>query len=1415
LRGAAWLQLAEADGVGETLRRLVLAGAASAQARARAAGAQAAAAATSFARQVVAPAPAGPLHQPAVAGVGVGVPALAGLVPADPRDRLKAALQQPGDWFSLWPSAESAASDPKGISLPWKPTSRAGGGAALPPRGGSGNGALPFVVALVQGHAAPPHAAPAPSAPATIPAIYAPKSPASVAPGDFPGPVGTPKAPAVRVHHGKELAPTPLDCGCTGGSPGGPGGVPENPSSLPSSSAGSGSGTALPSFPYFPLYTLDYNNGIVLFPNQYQLVNLAGTTDLYAQVKGTSGLTYSWTLAGGLTSSYSGSGTYHLHVQWEPFNGSGANAIETVTLQVTDTNNHQESQTYYFVVPPSNVVTLPSSASWPVTISPDTVEPGAPAIPSQYVSVDADSGAVDSVIPLPSYNPNVPALSMVYNSLTADPRPIVLVHHTLDSSQSVPTMVNATLTFNNTPGTTWYYNTSGSQFIPGDIEQIALQANGTGLSTGRYSYTVQVLDQRSTNTTFTYNGTATVLNQSTSPFGDGWTLQALEQIIAPTGAGGVILTLGNNGESLWFSGNPGVGQNYTSPAGDFSTLTKTSSGYTRTLTNGLQINFNSSGYQSSIVDLNGLHTTFSWNGSNQLSTITDPYGNVTTFTYSSGYLQTIKDPAGRLTSFTFSGASLSAVQQADGSRVTLTYDSAGRMTQYKDANSNVVSVVYDSVERASTITRPDGSTQVFSAYQEQGWTNSGTSGNPAPATLLAESATTYTDPNGNAFQTRPDWMGLGQLGQGLDAYGNVTSLDLNSNGEPNVAIDGLNRISQFNYDSSGNPVTITYPDLTADHYTYNSNSEPLTHTDGNNHTTSYTYDSHGNMTGIKDPLNNLTTLTYTPNGRVQTITDANNHTTSFQYDNQDRMTTIQFPDGTTNVFGYNSQGNVINATDGRADSTTFSYDALNRKTGWTDALNDVATLTYDGNGNILKDQEPTPSGQTARTTTYAYDSMNRLGTVTNALGYQTVYGHDFDGNVTTIKDPLGRATTIQYDAMDRPVVVIDPRGNSTTVTYDADGEMVTVADQLNRTTSYAYSVRGWLAQVTDPLGYLTTYTYSATGKLLGTYHTQGSLLTSQTNYYDADDRLATYTDELGKSTTMSYDGVGGLTSVTDPNGNTTTGVYDPRNRLVEVVEPLGVTVSFTYDGSGNRQTATDALGHTSTVLYDALNRATTIISAIGGTTTISYDAASREVSFTDPVGNRTQWAYDSLDRLATLTQPNGHTVTYVYNKDNELTDTTDENGRRTTFSYDPNGNQTGETWVGASPSELITYTFDKANQLTGAVDSFATLTFSYDNDGRLQTDATSGPGTGQPAVTLTYGYDQVGDETSVTDSLSSQGLTTYSFDADRRMTLITTNYGGTAFPQISFGYDPGNRLTSISRQIGSSTTATEVNTSIV
>ena len=55
--------------------------------------------------------------------------------------------------------------------------------------------------------------------------------------------------------------------------------------------------------------------------------------------------------------------------------------------------------------------------------------------------------------------------------MTANPMPIILVPHILDPTLSVPSKVNATLTFNS-GGIIYYYNTS--PFITGDVQQIVL-----------------------------------------------------------------------------------------------------------------------------------------------------------------------------------------------------------------------------------------------------------------------------------------------------------------------------------------------------------------------------------------------------------------------------------------------------------------------------------------------------------------------------------------------------------------------------------------------------------------------------------------------------------------------------------------------------------------------------------------------------------------------------------------------------------------------------------------------------------------------------------------------------------------------------------------------------------------------------
>jgi RHS repeat-associated protein len=1284
-----------------------------------------------------------------------------------------------------------------------KAARRTGGGAAAQPRGGTAapppapRGAItPLQIsAPSQGGAssASLNALGASLSGASTISSRSGQSPASLTAG-----TGTSSRTFQTTSGGGTVVVTPTNMAPSGGS---------SLTSAPYGVTGNSSGASQGSFPYFPLYVLDYNQGQVIFPNTLKQGTRGGNVDLRAQISGTTLSSISWDTSGLGTdvTGITGASTYNLKFQW---GWIGAAHTDTVSVTVTNTLGQAETEMFSFALPAQQFGFGPGTgtATWPTSLSPDTTLASDVSFPGgPYASVNSNSGAVDTDITLPTYNPNLAPIAVTYDSLTADARPIVVFPHQIDPSNgTVPTKVSAQLTFNGTAGTTWYYNTSS--YIPGNIQQIALQANATSLATGRYAYTGTIADVRGTNTTFTISGNTDVINYSGGAIGNGWTVAGLEQITTATG--GVIVDLGTGGKSLWFAGSPPSGGNYTSPAGEFSTLTFNSGGtYTRTLTDGTQINFNSSGQETSIVDTNNFRTTLAYT-SGRLSTITDRYGKLVTFAYDvNNKLSTITDPAGRITTFTHTSGNLTGVTMPDSSTWGYAYDGSNRLTQITDQRSKVTTVAYDSAERVSTITLADSTTQKFSAYQEQGWTNNGTSGSPATATLLAAAPASFTDQRGNVSQVRPDWNGEGLPNVTTDTLGNITSFDRDANGLPTVVADRINRISSFTYDNKGNISALSNPDATTESFTYNSFAETLTATDENSHTYTYTYDSGGNLTVVRDPLNNLTTMTYTGDGMVATLKNANGKTTSYAYDSQDRLTTVTLPDNSTQLYAYDSKGNATTYTDENGNVTVFRFDALNRTIGITDALNNLSSFTYDSGGNLTVDQEPL-----SRTTSYAFDSMSRLTTITDPLTHVTKLGYDADGNRTTITDPLNRVTSIQYDAENRPTVVIDPMTKSTTTVYDAEGQAIVVTDPMGRVTTTTYSVRGWQATVTDGLSNVVTYAYTATGHP-STVSNPDSLGNNEAFYvYNADDKVTQFTDGLNHTTSYTYDGDLNVATVTDGNGHTTSYAYDSRDRLTTVTDALTHTTVYGYDNNSNQTTVTDGLGHTTATAYDALNRATTVTDALSNRTVTSFDAVGRVQSVVDPSGNRTTYGYDSADNVTTLTTPIG-TTTYVYDPANELTDQTDANGRRTTFAYDSDGRQTNERWLTSSGGtvETLTYTYDFHGELTGAIDPNAALTFTYDSGGNQITARTSSTG-GQPNVLLTSGFDANHHRTTLADNLTSAGLTTYTFDLALRLTQESQSFGGTSGPQVAFSYDAASNLTSLSRTIGGG--GTQVNTTL-
>jgi RHS repeat-associated protein len=1145
---------------------------------------------------------------------------------------------------------------------------------------------------------------------------------------------------------------------------------------LPGGGGFGASPDAMLSFTHFPVYTLDYNAGSVLLPGADRLATPGGDVDLRAQVANTTVSSYSWDTSG-LTdaTSISGTSSDDLTFQWDSTVATAT--TNSVTLTVTNSSSQTEVQTYTFQVPVGTGSAGTGTATWPTSLSPDTVSPGAPVIPVHNVSVDANSGSLGTAIALPTYNSNVPAVVLSYDSVTANPLPIITVPHTLDPSLAVPSQVSAQLTFNGTAGSTYYYDTSN--LTPGDIQQIALQA-GTAPSTGRYAYSVALGDIRGTTTTSSVGGDATVINDSGSAVGSGWVVDGLETIIPASG--GVILDLGSGGKSLWFA--TGGGSTYVDPAGEFSTLVANMGGtYTRTLTDGTILQFNSSGREIADVDTNGVAITYGYDGLGRLSTIQDHYGNTTTFTYdgTTGLLDTITDPASRIATFTHSGTTLSGVELPDTSTWGYAYNGSSELTQVTDPDSHTVTVAYDSANRVGTISNPDATSETFTAAQEQGFvpSGSGTSLSPATATLLAQATSTFIDPLTNETDLYPDWQGLGLTDVTSDPLGNIATADRDGNGLATISIDPMNRTTQYTYDSKGNVTHTINPDGTTTSATYNSFAEPLTTTNELGYTVTYTYDGDANNTNTKQPLGVNATMTYTGTGQV--TSDSN-------------------PSGDyVRPFGGppSSGGGPI----------SYTYDSQDRLTVQEDALSEITSYGYDSAGDRTTVTDPDNN-----TTTSTYDAMGRLLTTTDAMHDTTTYVYDAAGNQTVVIDPMSHRTTTTYDSMNRIASVKDADGGITSYTYDADGHEASITDSDSNVTTYAYDADGNQIGSTNPNGYASTKTYDADGDLTESVDADGH----QINYgYDA----------RGREVTESW--INGTVTL-----ETITTTYDAAGEETEVTD--GTTaLTFTYDQDGRQtgQGTSGSSGQPAVALtvgyYDSNERAslTDNLSSVG-ITSYGYDSAFRLASVATDFNsspNQIDFAYDAAGNLTSIFRSTSHglaidqtpvTTSFTYDAANRVTAITDQItslGNPPTaidaqsYGYNASSDMTSETNAEGS----VTYTYDNINELTG-VSGASSATYTYDSNGnRTMSGYSTGTGNETTAgAGYTYTYDHDGNLTSKTQT-STGDVWTYTWDYRNRLTgVVEENSSHTVIMQGTYTYDPMNRRIGVDETVSAVETKT-------
>ncbi|MFL0266521.1 peptidoglycan-binding protein [Candidatus Clostridium radicumherbarum] len=870
----------------------------------------------------------------------------------------------------------------------------------------------------------------------------------------------------------------------------------------------------------------------------------------------------------------------------------------------------------------------------------------------------------------------------------------------------------------------------------------------------------------------------------------------------------------------------------TDYSGNTSTMTYDTKGNLLKLqkpeNNSYSFNYNDNNQVSTMVNPEGKVTSYYYNGAD-LSKIVDAKGNAYKYYYNPmGKVISIEDPLGKITrmSYNESGQELSTLLP-NGANLTYGYDINGNKTSITDGNKKVTAFEYDKLNRLFKVTDALGNlTQYF--YDGNG-------------NMIEE-----LNPRGGKKQYEYD--SLNRLvkvideGQGVttyerDALGNIiSSTDPTGNKSTFTYNYAVNKIEKavgvlgqtllHEYDAEGNLIKLTLPDGNVEQYKYDSLYRQTQFTDINGLITNTTYDPMGNVTQINDSLNRKYNYEYDENGNLIKTIDPLGYENNYTYDSRNSLISSKDAAGNVTNYSYTATGNLMQTTDALGNSKSYeydlngnllsetspngykklySYDALNRLISVKDPLNNLTQYTYDKAGNVDKIID-----SQGNATSYEYTGTNLPSKVTDAIGNVLQMNYDKNGNVIQLVYPNGDSLSMTYDGENRLLSSTDPAGLKKSYEYDIMGKLTKQADNAGNEIQDSYDSFGRLIQQKDIMGRTIKYGYDLAGSIISKVDIDGNT----TAYaYDKKNRVINITDPEGKITSLNYDGLDRLTQKQEPGDKKYTYEYDNIGNLIKTIDPLNNATGYKYDKDGNLTEVTNSKGSSKTYGYDALDRLTSfkdergninsftydgrgslikVQDAMGGITQFKYDALNRLQMKVDALGFDTQYQYDNLNNLTAVVDAKGNKTSYEYNKHGLTTNITDPLKGETQFQYDLNDmlikqiNPMGETY---------SYSYDKVHRIASITDPEGYMkSFNYSSLGNLEKEYDSA------GNTTTYTYDKM--HRLLSEQNTAGYVTSYSYDSIGNLNSVKEPNGNISL----YEYDALDRVNKTVDPEGKATT---------
>ncbi|MHB1395030.1 MAG: S8 family serine peptidase, partial [Clostridia bacterium] len=632
-----------------------------------------------------------------------------------------------------------------------------------------------------------------------------------------------------------------------------------------------------------------------------------------------------------------------------------------------------------------------------------------------------------------------------------------------------------------------------------------------------------------------------------------------------------------------------------------------------------------------------------------LKSVTDPEGNITTYTYDAdGNIKTVKDAELKETVNTYNRLGLKTNVLSPGKFNTgYVYDKNGLIEKISLAQGETTRIVYDMTGRKIQEIQPEQYNPAMDDLSNHRYNDSTVGYRYAyydNGLLLS-----VTDPENNTTSYT------------YDVYGNKLTETRPDNSVMRYEYDVMDRLKKVYFkDNAAAPESILYD------YSYvvlddgrTQKTETRYLNDTENAITVEIYDYTGRLTEEQYPDGSKEKTVYNLNGTVGSRSAKNGSITYFKYDGLNRLseqwTLIEVSDGimlySYSKLEYDKAGRKTAEKIGKEKVAlyevpmsfaikNYSYYRNGNVKVVTDAEGRKTEYYYDDDGNLSR--EDVYAGiNSMLITEYTYNHLgkptekkvhvaegdiygNIFGSVNDKV-LLTAYTYDKNGNLKTQTTPDTVTTTYTYDNLDRQLSISQPgadeEGVPTTITnsftYNWEGKLLTKTDARSKTTRYEYNLKGYLIKVTDANNGVTAYEYDRAGRKTievspNNYNIAKSLKEmNRVEYvYDSMDRVKAKLDVYADPQTAQWITLYTKSFVYDISGNVTKeldalGYEDGEGVALDERLNTGYGIEYTYDLAGNIRTMLDpvskqrGLAFTSRYEYDALGRKVSVTNAKG------------------------------------------------------------------------------------------------------------------------------------------------------------------------------------------------------------------------